>query len=82
MKSLDASDNVNRIVAVSPAVSSSSSALISRAGAVVSGGTVFTSRLIDVRSALMFPAASRKAPRTTVITPSSVLFSAGVKLAL
>ena len=49
---------------------------------MVSGGTVFTSRLIDVCSPLAFPAASANAPRPTVITPSSVLFSDGVKLAL
>ena len=49
---------------------------------MVSGGTVFTSNLIDVCSAFAFPAASANAPRATVITPSSLLFSDGVKLAL
>ena len=48
----------------------------------MSGGTVFTSRLIDVCFPFAFPAASANAPRATVITPSAVLFSAGVKLAL
>ena len=76
LKSVDGSDNVNVMAAVSPAFNALSLDVI-----VMPGTTVSTASVSDPEM-FALPAASANPPEETVITPVSVLFSSGVNTAV
>ena len=75
-KSVDASDNVNVIVAVSPAFNALSLVVIAMLGTTVS-----TARVSDPE-VLSFPAASVNLSLVTLISPLTVLLVVGVNIAV
>ena len=81
VKSVDASERVNVIPAVSPMVNDWSSLSMVMIGDVVSGGTVFT-LIVMLPAVLWLSAASVKVSAATEITPSAVLFTEGVNVAV
>ena len=76
VKSSDGSDNVNVMVAVSPAFKALSLDVI-----VMPGTTVSTASISDP-AVLSFPAASVNLAVSTLISPLAVLSSAGVNVAV
>ncbi len=83
---VDASDSVNVMAAVWPALSVATLLVMAIVGAVVSGTTVLTDMLTvlsaSAPSALAFAAASVNTPLATLITAGAVLPAAGVNTAL
>ena len=86
MKSEAASESVKVSVAVSPVLRDATSELMAMVGGVVSATVVSTVRvtvlLASFSSWLVLPAASEKAALATEMTPSVVLLSVGVKVAV
>ena len=76
-KSVAASDRVNVNVAVSPTFNSVTSETI-----LIVGSTVSTGRVIVLETSLLFPAASTNFGEETLITPSALLLSVGVNVAV
>ena len=76
VKSVDGSDSVNVIVAVSPAFNALSLVVI-----LIVGTTVSMLRVIDPE-VFSFPAASVNLGEETIISPFAVLLSVGVNVAV
>ena len=85
-KSLEASDRLKLIVGVSPLLSDARLELRAMVGGVVSTVAVSTERVTELLrslpSALVLPAESENLEEATEITPSVVLLSVGVKVAV
>ena len=87
-KSVDASERVKVSVAVSPAPKelSASSSVMAMVGGVVSAAVVSTVKVTELfesePSLLVLPAESENFELATEITPSEVLLSVGVKMAV
>ena len=76
-KSVDGSESVNVIVAVSPALNAISLDVIA-----ILGTTVSTERVTMLETSLLFPAASVNPPEETLISPLTVLLVVGVNTAV
>ena len=81
MKSVEASERVNVREAVSPALKEETSELTAMVGLTLSTEKV-TELLASVPSLLVLPAESENFELATEITPSEVLLSVGVKVAV
>ena len=77
VKSVDDSDRVIVNVAVSPTFNSVTSEAI-----LIVGSTVSTVRVTVLETSLLFPAASTNFGEETLITPSALLLSVGVNVAV
>ena len=80
VKSVEASDRVKLMTAVSPTINDVTSLVITRVGACLS--TVFIVILTEELSVLGLPAVSVKAPASTESTPSAELLRVGMKFAV